>query len=81
MIYAIAARTTWKDAQGWSHESDHPTFFLDSDVQGITDAGQAERIARAMLSDALRAVPLEHWPKDIEWHLSISPSDPYFARL
>jgi hypothetical protein len=73
MLYAIVARTTWKDSQGWTHEIDHPTFFLDANVQWIRDAGQAERIARAMLSDSLRAVPLEHWPKDIEWHVSASP--------
>lgn len=54
MLYAIVARVTIYDRTTPGQTSfvcqSLPTFYLDSDVQGIVSADHAERIARGMLA-------------------------------
>ncbi len=53
MLYAISARvhTTTTDETGrvWTCTFELPTFYLDENVQGITDEDHAERIVSSML--------------------------------
>jgi len=56
MFYVITAqyKHTRKDRDGstWDASIQVPTFYLNADVQGITDAAHAERIARSVISPA-----------------------------
>lgn len=49
MIYAITANVTWTAKNGYHTSRQVPTFFLDSDIQGIVDCEHAEQIAKRML--------------------------------
>lgn len=50
MKYAIHATLCHTDRQGWSTTYQIPTFYLDSNVQGITSAEHAERIAASIIN-------------------------------
>lgn len=52
MLYQIQARVERTTADGWTSVRDLPTFYLDSNVQGILSVEAAERIARRLLTDA-----------------------------
>lgn len=47
-MYQITARITKTDGV-WTSSRDVPTFYLDENVQGITDANHAWRIAREII--------------------------------
>lgn len=49
MLYAIQAQVVWTNKKGWKTSRQIPTFFLDSDIQGIVNAEHAEEIAVKML--------------------------------
>lgn len=66
MIYCIQARVTVHLTNGCRSNAGVATFFLDSDIQGITDAQHAERIARNMLS---------HGQENIEVFAFASPAE------
>lgn len=48
-LYQVIVYTQEKVADGWLRHGSLPTFYLRDDMQGITDALHAERIARGML--------------------------------
>jgi len=48
-LYSITANVNKVNEEGWNVNRQIPTFYLDSDVQGITDAGHACGIARSIL--------------------------------
>lgn len=52
-MYAITAQIqTYEqdgNARAWSGSRQIPTFYLDENVQGITDTGHAVRIARQII--------------------------------
>jgi hypothetical protein len=50
MMYAVTASVTRKVGK-WSSTTHSPTFFLDSNVQGIVSVNHAERIALRMVQD------------------------------
>ncbi len=52
MMYAIMATREETRDDGWTATRQIPTFYLDSNAQGIVDAPHAERIARGLLLDA-----------------------------
>jgi uncharacterized protein (UPF0212 family) len=51
MMYQVQATVSRIDEHGWSLAKQVPTFFLSSDIQGITSVEHAERIAREMLRE------------------------------
>ena len=64
MKYNITATASWKQPNGYTRRIDYPTFVLDGDIQGITDRGQAMRIARAMLTECMKAFDGSPFPPD-----------------
>ena len=48
-LYQIVARVLYKTDDGWEGSIGIPTFFLDEDIQAITDTDHAERIAKKIL--------------------------------
>lgn len=54
MFYRITARIVNRPNGEWRYRTEVPTFFLDSDVQGIVSAEHAARIAKSMLADLVR---------------------------
>ena len=50
-MYQLTVTVETTSADGWTGARQLPTFYLDSDVQGIVSADHAERIARRMLTD------------------------------
>ena len=69
-MYAVTASMTYIHKQGYKCRCDYPTFFLDESVLGITDKGQAERIAKAMLMEPLKAIPCSLWADNMEFHVN-----------
>lgn len=63
--YAITATVEYRQVSGWSGSRQVPTFYLDSDVQGITDTAGAERIARDIVTGAGL---LDQLPGDVTVH-------------
>ena len=63
MLYQInATRTCYSVRSGsnWTRTNQIPTFYLDSNMQGIVDAEHAEKIARRILGvgDSVSSVRL-----------------------
>ena len=50
-LYGVQGTVTLSMEGGWQTTRQLPTFYLSADVQGITSADHAERIARRMLSE------------------------------
>lgn len=48
MLYAVSVIVTRRFPDGWTSAIDMPTFYLDSNVQGIVSADHAAEIARQM---------------------------------
>ena len=57
MMYAVTATYSHRTADGWNGVRQIPTFYLEANVQGIVDVAHAERIARDILTAAVREVP------------------------
>jgi hypothetical protein len=53
--YAITASVQHTDEDGWAHNLHLPTFYLHSNVQGILNEEQAQRVATNMLYDVGQA--------------------------
>jgi hypothetical protein len=52
MLYGVIVQTE-TPVNGWRRHSSSPTFYLDSDVLGITSADHARRIVVNWLSDLI----------------------------
>jgi hypothetical protein len=60
--YAVTATLTRETAGGWEATRQLPTFYLDSDTQGIVSREHAERIARELFAWSVAQVELTVWP-------------------
>lgn len=49
MLYCVQANVTWSK-DGWNTYIQVPTFYLDSQVQGIVSVDHAEKIARDIIN-------------------------------
>lgn len=58
-MYAIQATYSHRTPDGWNGVRQIPTFYLDENVQGIVDEAHAEKIARDILSAAVRELPVD----------------------
>jgi hypothetical protein len=75
MLYQITAtRTTTSTRHGssWTSTTQIPTFYLDSNMQGIVAATHAEKIARDILGVGDRITsPSPDEKRRISWQLSV----------
>jgi hypothetical protein len=55
-VYAVTATVEHRTALGWTGSRQVPTFYLNPQVQGITSAEHAERIAREIIDPMGTAV-------------------------
>jgi hypothetical protein len=56
MMYAIQAQILTCTSDGYEGSRSVPTFYLDSDVQGLTGAGHAAEVAADVIN-ALHVIP------------------------
>lgn len=50
MLYQIQATVTNRDSERWTKMAQIPTFYLDSEIQGIVSDDHAEHIAGSILN-------------------------------
>ncbi len=55
--YAVQAQYVHTSSDGYTSSRQIPTFYLDANVQGIANVQHAERIARDILTVAVREMP------------------------
>ncbi len=56
--YAIQAQYVHTTSDGYTSSRQVPTFYLNANVQGIANVQHAERIARDILTAAVREMPI-----------------------
>lgn len=57
-MYAITAQYEHTTKDGWTGSIGVPTFYLDENVQGIMSEDDAVRVARVILTAAIREMPI-----------------------